>query len=455
MITGDSTATEGLMNLLQLEQQVRCSESATALHFIMVNATRSLVHYDQAALLLGSELERLRVQALSDTPLLDHTYPFIPALEQTLHELDQLGSFKRQQVQSLSATQLSKKQQSALDEFSPKYQLWIPLMLPSRPGERLGVLWLARATPWTDREQGLLQHLSGSYTHALQLFTDTSLIRNLKERWISKKWLGVSLAALILLMFLPVRISVLAPGEVAPRSPALITAPLTGSIKKILVTPGQMVQAGQPLVEMDITELKGELDIAQNELLKAQAELKTAQQAGFSDIQAKGRIAELSTLVQLRYAERNFAQTRFERATLKASMSGLAILNDPRALEGRPVQVGEKIMQLANPEEIELKILLPVQDAVTLDAGAEMLFFLDTDPLNPIAAQLRYSVYEPEITPEQTLAYKVVGDFTHIPKDTLPRIGLRGTAKLYGEKVTLFYYLFRRPITALRQWLGW
>ena len=42
-----------------------------------------------------------------------------------------------------------------------------------------------------------------------------------------------------------------------------------------------------------------------------------------------------------------------------------------------------------------------------------------------------------------------------ITEDAIPRIGLRGTAKVYGEKVSLFYYLFRRPITYLRQHLGW
>jgi hypothetical protein len=36
----------------------------------------------------------------------------------------------------------------------------------------------------------------------------------------------------------------------------------------------------------------------------------------------------------------------------------------------------------------------------------------------------------------------------------MPRIGLRGTAKIYGEKVTLFYYLARRPLAAARQFLG-
>ena len=36
-----------------------------------------------------------------------------------------------------------------------------------------------------------------------------------------------------------------------------------------------------------------------------------------------------------------------------------------------------------------------------------------------------------------------------------PRIGSRGTAQIYGENVSLGFYLFRRPLAAVRQWMGW
>ena len=35
------------------------------------------------------------------------------------------------------------------------------------------------------------------------------------------------------------------------------------------------------------------------------------------------------------------------------------------------------------------------------------------------------------------------------------RIGLRGTAKIYGERVLLGYYLLRRPLATVREWTGW
>ena len=40
------------------------------------------------------------------------------------------------------------------------------------------------------------------------------------------------------------------------------------------------------------------------------------------------------------------------------------------------------------------------------------------------------------------------------PGQAPPRIGLRGTAKILGDRVPLALYLFRRPLALLRQSLG-
>ena len=49
-------------------------------------------------------------------------------------------------------------------------------------------------------------------------------------------------------------------------------------------------------------------------------------------------------------------------------------------------------------------------------------------------------------------AYRVTAEL--IDNDVPPRIGLRGTAKIFGEEVKLFFFLFRKPIIFVRQTLG-
>lgn len=36
-----------------------------------------------------------------------------------------------------------------------------------------------------------------------------------------------------------------------------------------------------------------------------------------------------------------------------------------------------------------------------------------------------------------------------------PRIGMRGTAKIYAEQVSLGYYLFHKPLAYVRQTIGY
>jgi hypothetical protein len=67
-------------------------------------------------------------------------------------------------------------------------------------------------------------------------------------------------------------------------------------------------------------------------------------------------------------------------------------------------------------------------------------------------ATLRQASYEATLSPSGLLGYRLKALFADGSR--VPRIGLRGTAKVYGERVSLFYYLMRRPLAAVRQLLG-
>ena len=108
------------------------------------------------------------------------------------------------------------------------------------------------------------------------------------------------------------------------------------------------------------------------------------------------------------------------------------------------------------PENIELKIMLPVSEAIFLEENAQIKAFFDNDPTNSWLGKIKYISYKPELTEQNILSYKIIANFDDIKENGyIPSIGLRGTAKIYSKKVTLFFYLFRKPITATRQWIGW
>jgi hypothetical protein len=436
--------------LLQIEQQMRRCETITELSFVMVNMTRTLVPYKQAVYLAGSELERLKVMAMSDLSLIDRTTPFCAWLEHIAVRED--GSESATKPHILETETWPAELRSELDEFSPPHMLWLPLFIPSKPNQRVGVLWLAKTEPWTDKEKGLLQHLASSYAHAMQLFTSRSGWRNWGKKLFSMRLSLLVLSSILLLSFLPVRLTVLAPAEITAKDPFLVTSAIAGAVSEVLVKPGDAVIPGQLVVRMDKTEFKGRYDVAQRELERTYVELRTAEQAGYVDRRKKSELAELKSQVELKTIERDYVKIKLAQTQILAKKVGIAVLDDPEKWKGRPVVVGERILSIADPAKVQLQVMLPVKDAISLSHGNQVTFYLDTDPLNPIPFHVDYSSFEPDLTPDQIVAYRIMADSqtSGVP----PRIGLRGTAKLYGEQVSLAYYLFRRPLTFVRQRLG-
>ncbi|MNQ72210.1 hypothetical protein D3C85_869080 [compost metagenome] len=123
---------------------------------------------------------------------------------------------------------------------------------------------------------------------------------------------------------------------------------------------------------------------------------------------------------------------------------------DAERWTGKPVQTGERLMEIADPHQAELRIELPVGDAIALEPGAQVVLFLDSDPLQRYQARLERSAYEAQPTAGGQLAYRLDAGFEAAP----PRIGLRGTAKIFGDRAPLALYLLRKPLVGLRQSVG-
>jgi hypothetical protein len=158
--------------------------------------------------------------------------------------------------------------------------------------------------------------------------------------------------------------------------------------------------------------------------------------------------------LDLKIAERNYARELLQRAEIRAERNGVAFFADKKDLVGKPVVVGEKLMEVADPLSSEFRIELPVADAVVLRDGAYVKVFLDSDPLHPIDAQLLRTSYKAAVREAQQFAFRVVAAATGGVSTAKLRLGMRGTAQIYSDRVPLGFYLFRRPIAAARQWSG-
>ncbi len=443
MVEGDSAALS-MATFLQLERTARHAESLPSLRFTMVNETRRMVRYRQAALLLGRSTA-LRLEAVSSVTVLDRGAPFVRWLEGLARALCREAGFDV--LRGVDPSQVPDRWRPDWHQWMAAHVIWCPLRAPG--GRQVGVLLLTRDDPWQAAETTLLDQLADAYAHALVALT--GLGRTRRPMVGSVLWLAAA-AALIGVLAVPVTRTALAPAEIVAREPFTVAAPMDGVIHSFQVTPNEPVTAGQVLLRLDDTDLRSRYEVADRALGIAKAELRAATQGAFADRHRSAQVESLRARVALRQAERDFARRRLERVTVTAPEAGIVIFTDAQDWVGRPVVTGERILRIADPNQVRVRAYLPVSDAIPFESGAAVTVFLDVDPLHPLPAALEHASYEAEVTPSGVLSYRVSAALTGggVP----PRIGLKGTARIAGGRVPLYLFLFRRPLSALRQGLG-
>jgi len=422
---------------LELERQTRAAHSTEQLAYSLVNDGQPLFGYRHAALLIAG-----KVRAVTAVSSVDPNAPFVAFVEQAVAQLHKHGL--GQTAREVPAAQLSAQLQADWQSLSAGHVFWLPLIDPQ--GRVFGGVWLARDTPWNPAEQVLLAQLGDTYSHAWRALQP-------RQPWrlrLTRKRQVLVVVALLLMLLIPVRQSVLAPAEVVPLAGQVVAAPLDGVIAEFLVKPNQTVKTGDLLLRFESTTLKAQADVAERALGVAEAELKSNSQRSFADAESSARVDLLAARAEQKRAERDYARELLARSEVRAERDGIAVFGDAERLTGRPVQTGERLMEIADPNQAELRIELAVGDAIALEPGADIALFLDSDPLQRHTARLERSAYEAQPTAGGQLAYRLDANFTEAP----PRIGLRGTAKIFGDRAPLALYLLRRPLAGLRQSVG-
>jgi len=431
----------GLSRLIQLEGELRAADGATAIDFIAVNDTHRVVGYDHA---LIWRVRSGRVTAISGGLIVDKHAPQIVWFGQLArHLMKGAGAPKPMDIVPDS---LPAPMRSGLANWVSGYALWVPLLAPHAVNE--GGLILLRAEPFNESERRILGRLGEAAGHAV------AAIEGPRRRFqIGLKPLaGAALLAACAAGALPVPMTVLADAKVAPIDPTIVAAPIDGVIRTILVEPNDAVPAGRSLVEFDPTELNAQRDVASKHVAVLTADWQRLEQKAFGDEKARADVSIARSRLAEGEADLAYAEGRLRRADLKASNAGVVMIEDRNQWFGRPVKIGERIMSLADPNAVRLEIQVPVEDALVAATGARVEFFLAIAPSKPMRAELTRMSYEARLLPNQTSAF--VGEAAFADGQNAPRLGLTGTAKIYGEQAPLAYALLRRPLAHLRRFLG-
>ncbi|MFZ4539170.1 efflux RND transporter periplasmic adaptor subunit [Propionivibrio sp.] len=442
-------------DLLAYEGRLRSARSPEEIEFLIVNEPYSLLPYDQAFLWKPDLLGRSALVAASGLAEVDANSPFALWFSRAADHAKAVDT--QAPVRLLAAADFPPSLNDGA-EWIPRHALIIVLRTPS--GESLGGLWFGRHQPFSAEDAALAAWLGQQSEFSWwawrreQLALQSKFAALAPKRWraLSRTRKKVLLAVFCGVLFFPVRLSVLAPAEVVALAPNPVTAPVDGVVAQILVAPNQAVRAGTPLVEFDDTATRNRLLVAQKTLGVARADLARSAGKAFSDDNSKSELQLLDARVHERSAEVAYLIELLARLKLQAPTEGIALFADAEEWRGKPVQVGERIMTVADPTQVALTIYVSPDDAIALDPGAQVKMYLNISPLASRDALVTQASYETGSSPEGQPAYIVKAAFT--AGDSPPRLGLKGTAKIYADRVPLIYYLLRKPLRTLRQAFG-
>lgn len=435
-----------LFTLLDLQKQARQSETIEKLAFIAVNKSIELIPYKQAIFWEKSDFS-FNLHTISGNQELDKQGPYAQWMKRAIQfflKVPQKPEFEN------VITIATKDLLDDWHEWTREYA--VLLLFRNKKGDVKAGLWLEREASFLDAELTLLDELADAYGHAYRL------IKNMRSKstedgfFQSKKFRIAALITFIALAFFPVRLTITAPAEIVAQNSRTVTIPFDGTLEGITVNPGENIKAQDVIAVMDKISLQGKVDLAKESYNAAQQAYSRAIRESLSSPDKKAEFNYLQAQVNAKKIEYDYAKELLQRSDIIAPISGLAVFSDKNTYNNRPVRTGDKIMQIANPKSIELLIRVPVNAMLPIKENIPARFYLNIAPLKNHTAAIQSIGYQASPDPDGLLTYKISATLNSNEEDF--RIGWKGTSKIYGEWSVLSYAILRRPLIALRQFLG-
>ena len=434
--------------LLAFERRMRSCTSNREVSFRAVNESAGIMRHSQAILWRVDAFSRPMVVAASGLADIAVDSPYQQWLRQVIRNAVPDPFIKPHAV---ALADLPEELVAEGEEWSAPQLLLCPLKVADESS--LGGMIFFRNEPFVDADVAMGEWIAESVAFALWAWRKD---RPRITRWLASRKVVRLVAGVAVLLaaigIIPVPLTALAPAEITSIKPIPVTSPVDGVVREITVKPNEIVKATQVVAVLEDTAIRNRLTVSERALDIARADLQRVTYKSFSDDAARLELQVLESRVQEKSAEVAYLSEMLGKLKLTAAYGGVAIFPDAEDLRGKPVQVGERIMVIADPSLIDVTVYLPSDDAVELEAGARVVVFLHVAPLSSIEATITRSSYEATQGPDGTLSYIVRGEL--LPGHGFPRIGLRGTAKIYAGNVSLAYYLFRKPLAFVRRTIG-
>jgi multidrug resistance efflux pump len=185
------------------------------------------------------------------------------------------------------------------------------------------------------------------------------------KHMLAKTIIGLSLITLIVLCLYRPMFHVTAPFTFAAIDKRTLCAPFDGYIAVVNHHPGEPVQAGEVLLEMDTRDLKLEMLRYQAEAAAKFAEM----QKYYSDPTKIAEYKQAKEEREVALSEAALRQSKIDRAIIRAPFAGKVLNGDWRDKIGAPVKQGDQLFDMSQ-HDLHAELSVAERDIQWLHEGA-------------------------------------------------------------------------------------
>ncbi len=278
----------------------------------------------------------------------------------------------------------------------------------------------------------------------------TSLLRFLKKSkhgsfrgGIAKFWrqsavkrfatIGVVVAVLIL-MLVPISYRVPADCRIQPVMRRTVAAPFENLLYRTYVKPGDEVEAGQVLAELDGREIRVNLAEA---IAARSAAVKKRDNAMVLDDPAELQMAQLESDRLALEAER--LQYRSDNLIIRSPIAGIVLTGNLERSEGVPVTTGQRLYEIAPLDEMLMEISIPETEVRHISEGSEVFMRLDSDSSLKWTSEIKTIHPVSEVEDGENV---FAGEALLENENELLRPGMKGSVRIDAGKKSIGWILF-------------
>jgi multidrug resistance efflux pump len=438
-----------LLNIQRLTVKAFNAQNIQNLTFIILNDTYQVIKYDRSILFNISSKNKVSIIGISGQSNFNLQTELASRIKLAVKNLDNLTM---QRVLTSEDFPASPESWDYIQSLMPSTVYWVPIIA----GKEILGLWLEKhddpEAKKTFESYGplLKEMLVPAYAAAWEKISHR--FKSMLSHLTLKKMTLFSLFLILPLFFIPIRLRIVAPCEVVAKDSFVVTAPVDGIVQQVNVEPGQKVKKNQVLFEYEkkIPIYRYEAVLKEVEVL--QAEYNQTYALGIENNEEASKLAFLDFKLKKSQLDLAFAKKQLTFLTERSPIEGLVSVDNRNDWRGKPVKTGERIMVINNEQQAKIKIWIPERDNLTFAFDIPIQIFLNSIPSKTFQARFLFITPEVKLSGEELPSFEAEAEW--LDGDQKLKLGLKGSAVIYGEKVSFFYYLFRKPIGAARKFIG-